>query len=41
MYNILFMHNLKKLFGSVEFVLAVSTHGRKIHAFDIKCIPPS
>jgi hypothetical protein len=43
MYNILFMHNLNKLFGSVEFVLVVGTHGRGMHAFDIKwyCIPPS
>ena len=35
MYNILFMHGLSKFFGSVEFVLVVRKHGRKIQAFDV------
>lgn len=35
MYNILFMHSLSKLFGSVEFVLVVRTHDRRMHAFDL------
>ena len=35
MYNILFMHSLSKFFGSVEFVLVVRTHGRRMHAFDL------
>ena len=36
MYNILFMHSISKFFGLVEFVLVVRTHGRRMHAFDIK-----
>ena len=35
MYNILFMHSLSKFFGSVEFVLVVRTHGRRMHALDL------
>jgi len=36
MYNILFMHSLSKFFSSVEFVILVRTHGRRMHGFDIK-----
>ena len=36
MYNILFIHSLSKVFGSVEFVLVLRTRGRKMCALDIR-----